>query len=437
MNQELLQKFRRDAYNCIGLGKDAVMDLMDAVLTTRSLSSFAELSMSPLFRRKWSSLYEAIVDCSPNHEELLKLYLKHTNMEQRIVLAGDHTSWPRLDSPTLKDRTFEHGARVIQGKPITLGHGYSTLALIPQNQGSWSLPLLHERITSFDTPLTKAAQQLKLVCNHIQQRPLTLWDSEYGCASFLKLTQDVEADKIMRLRPNRCLWTEPQIELGRRGRPRKHGTKFKLAEKKTQIKPIENQEFEHPVWGQIELKRWKSLHFQQTADQPMDLVLIQRVGHKITDKNIKPIWLACLIDENLSLDDIWNLYEQRFSIEHWNRFVKQRLHWTLPRFSTPKQSESWSHLMPLLTWQLWLARDLVQDNPLPWQKSLSSSFLTPGRVAQGFATILVVIGTPACAPKPRGKSSGLPKGYKKRRKLHYPTVKKRYSPKSKVKKSTA
>ena len=39
--------------------------------------------------------------------------------------------------------------------------------------------------------------------------------------------------------------------------------------------------------------------------------------------------------------------------------------------------------MPLLTWQLWLARESVIDNPLPWQKSIVSK-LTPGRVAKVF-----------------------------------------------------
>jgi hypothetical protein len=36
--------------------------------------------------------------------------------------------------------------------------------------------------------------------------------------------------------------------------------------------------------------------------------------------------------------------------------------------------------MPVITWELWLARDIVLDNPLPWQKSIEK--LTPGRVAQ-------------------------------------------------------
>lgn len=33
--------------------------------------------------------------------------------------------------------------------------------------------------------------------------------------------------------------------------------------------------------------------------------------------------------------------------------------------------------MPVITWELWLARDIVLDNPLPWQKSIEN--LTPGR----------------------------------------------------------
>ena len=83
---------------------------------------------------------------------------------------------------------------------------------------------------------------------------------------------------------------------------------------------------------------------------------------------------------------------KRFGVDHWYRFAKQRLHWTLPKLSTPKQCERWSDLMPLMSWELWLARDIVADNPLPWQKSIPK--LTPGRVAQAFAGILAAIATP-------------------------------------------
>lgn len=62
--------------------------------------------------------------------------------------------------------------------------------------------------------------------------------------------------------------------------------------------------------------------------------------------------------------------------------------------------------MPLITWELWLAREVVADNPLPWQKSMP--YLTPGRVAQSMGGVLAAIGTPAVPPKPRGKSPRWP-----------------------------
>ena len=78
--------------------------------------------------------------------------------------------------------------------------------------------------------------------------------------------------------------------------------------------------------------------------------------------------------------------------------------------------------MPLLSWQLWLAREIVIDTPQPLQKQQID--LTPGRVAQGFPALLAAIGTPAVDPKPRGKSPGWPQGQPRPKKTRYPVVKK-------------
>ena len=80
--------------------------------------------------------------------------------------------------------------------------------------------------------------------------------------------------------------------------------------------------------------------------------------------------------------------------------------------------------MPIVTWQLWLAREIIEDSPLPWQKPQPKEKLTPGRVAQSFSRLLVAIGTPAKLPKPRGKSPGWQKGKNRTKKIRYPLVKK-------------
>ncbi len=434
-----LQQFRSKAYQLLGLAKDATFDLMDAVLVTRNIYSFAELSLSPVFRRKWPSVYEAIDDCRPHRHKLMKLYLQEIPINQpsqRVILAGDHTAWPRTEAPTLKDRTYEHGAKVISGRPITLGHGYSTLVWIPEEKGSWALPLRHERITSHETPITKAVFQLKQVCRHLKERPVSLWDSEYGCANFVNLTADLNADKLMRLRPNRCVFGEPPTYQGK-GRPKKHGQKMKLSDPTTWGIPVESMEINDPTWGQIEIHRWSQFHFYHSSDHPMEIILIQRKGKGLSQKAAKPMWLAWIGSEKLSLISLWEFYLRRFAIEHWNRFVKQRLHWTKAKLGTTEKGQRWSDLMPILTWQLWLARELIEDNPLPWPKPLPIEKLTPGRVAQSFLGLLAAIGTPAKSPKPRGKSTGWEKGQKRNKKPRYPVVKKTVTRKKKEKKEAA
>jgi hypothetical protein len=46
------------------------------------------------------------------------------------------------------------------------------------------------------------------------------------------------------------------------------------------------------------------------------------------------MWLVWLGESMLALEQTWRHYLRRFAVDHWNRFVKQRLHWTLPHFGT-------------------------------------------------------------------------------------------------------
>jgi hypothetical protein len=176
-----------------------------------------------------------------------------------------------------------------------------------------------------------------------------------------------------------------------------------------------------PKLGQVRICVWHNLHFRKASGHPMTLLKVER-STQHTGKVVKPMWLAWIGEQMLPLAQVWRLYLRRFTIDHWYRFAKQRLHWTLPKLSTPKQCERWSDLMPMITWELWLARDIVADKPLPWQKPIAK--LTPGRVAQAMGGILAAIDTPASAPKPRGKSPGWIQGQARLRRTRYPVVKK-------------
>ena len=345
----------------------------------------------------------------------------------RILLAGDHTDWPRLSAPTLPDRKIVHApTKIIGNRPITIGYDFSTLSWVPESAGSWAPPLLFERISSAQTPHQQGAEQLRRVAQLAQARDIrivSLWDSEYGCAPFVNATADIAADKLFRLRPNLCLWGPPPPYAGR-GRPACHGPAFKLREPLTWGQPASKLELIDPQLGRVKVCAWRSLHFRLAAAQPLIVVRIERMDAAHTARDPGVLWLGWHGAEPSPLAVWWNDYLRRFAVDHWHRFAKQDLFWTLPHLATPAQAQCWSDLMPLLTWQLWLARNCVNDVRLPWQRPQASGERTPGRVRQGMAGLLAAIGTPAPAPKPRGKAPGWPAGRVRQRRERYKVVKK-------------
>ena len=436
-----LIQFRQGAYRCLGKAKDALFELSDALLVTPSVPSLAHLSLSPLFRRRWPSVYEAVQDATPDTQALLSLYASRVQPSEpsthptlstpRVLLAGDNTAWPRPLARTLSERTYLHQPAQIPGlgnRPVTAGHGYSTLAWIPQGEGSWALPLLHQRITPLDNALDKAAAQLNMAreCLPADVEVIGMYDSQYGCAPFVAATSSIKCDKILRLRPNLRLFEAPPPYKGKGPRP-KHGTPFKLKDPSTWGNTDELLWVDDPVQGWVFVQVWHSLHFRAAAAEHMTVIRITRPGARGTRRDPKAQWLAWVGYGGRKpppIEEWWRVYGRRFALDHWYRFAKQRLHWTTPHLSTPGQGEVWSELMPLVMWELWLSKGVVADDRLPWQKAQPAGKLTPGRVAAGMWAVIARIGTPTRMPKPRGKSPGWPKGKARRPRERAPVLKK-------------
>lgn len=432
-NNNRYKNFRQEMYGMLGNGKDAVFDLMDSVMTTRNVHCLGELYNSPFFRRQWSSVYEGIKDSRPQRKNLMKRYIEEIPKSDYILLGIDHTGWSMPEAKTMQDRGVIYSASSKNG--TELGQKYSTITWLPAGEKSWALPLRNERITSFETALTKASWQLKQVCKEIKvEKILVVLDCEYGNSSWIKQTAEIEVSKLMRIRSNSCLYENPG-EYGGVGRPKRHGRKFKLNAQAQQWEPDEVVEIEEEKLGILRVSKWSKLHFKKYYEGEFSLIKVERLNRKKTGENHRPLWLIWVGEEFLPLAEVWPQYARRFGIEHWYRFAKQRLHWNLPSFGTVQQCERWSDLMPLITWQLWLARELVAEHRLPWQKPQTD--LTPERVAQSIFALLIEIGSPAPPPKTRGKSAGWQKGRKRKKRKTYPTVKKQYSKPKKLKKKVS
>ena len=151
-----LQQFRTSLYQNFNNRADTLMELVDAVCSTPSAKSVVEYSLSPSYRRSYSTIFKAIdkMDLSEmwlSHQ--LAPYLPKPKEWPFWLLMVDVTPSPRPYAHTLEDRGMVYKPEVVKGKlPVTIGHQYSTVTLGLEHEAgissSWALPLLTERVAT-------------------------------------------------------------------------------------------------------------------------------------------------------------------------------------------------------------------------------------------------------------------------------------------------
>ena len=75
--------------------RDALMNLLDAIIERGQVSSFAMLSQSGPFQRKWSSLYTVVEDGRPEDQWLRSYLAQQVPHSGLRVFALDGSPWPR------------------------------------------------------------------------------------------------------------------------------------------------------------------------------------------------------------------------------------------------------------------------------------------------------------------------------------------------------
>lgn len=128
--------------------------------------------------------------------------------------------------------------------------------------------------------------------------------------------------------------------------------------------------------------------------------------------------------EPVDLHTCWRAYLRRFDIEHTYRFAKNTLGWTTPALRTPEQADRWTWLIVTSYTQLRLARTLVADHRLPWERTRDPAKLTPARVRRGFRQLRAIIDTPANPPKSTKPGPGRPQGTPTGPRTRHPAIKK-------------
>ena len=426
-----LTEFRQAVYDQ-GLTRfaDAQSDLVDALLLSPPIRSFPELSLSWAFRRQWHSTYAAIEEGDQDREWLECFFIQQIPNQGTQVFSLDGTSWLQPAAKTMPDRQFVYSpSKMLNSRSIGIGQPYSVLAWAPERHSSWAPAVSVRRAPSDQTDVKVGVEQVKQLCcersdEMKQDLHLIVADAKYGNHHFLGPLKKESCGTLVRLYRNRVLYGKPGPYSGK-GRPRVHGDRFAFKEPETWCEPDTEMELEDEQWGKVCLRCWDHLHARQGASTPFSVILVET--HLERENPNRPFWLGYQPPQgqepgDQSLADLWHGYQYRWPVEPSIRFRKQYLYWTLPRFQTPERCDRWTMLVTLAQWQLFLARDLVQEERLPWQPAQEN--LTPERVLQSMGGLFRQIGTPARPPQARGKSPGWPKGQPRARKKRHRVVKK-------------
>src|SRR5215211_4393428 len=155
-----LGHFRTELHACFPRRADALFELDDAPLCAPAIPSLPHLSLEPVHRRGWGSVYAALARGEVDAERLRDLLAGCLPADDPLVFAVDVTTWPRCDAECSPERGYYyHPSRHSAGQPIIAGWAFQWIAHLSCERDSWTAPVDARRLHPLDdTDQTAAAQ---------------------------------------------------------------------------------------------------------------------------------------------------------------------------------------------------------------------------------------------------------------------------------------
>lgn len=436
-----LTQFRDQVYQNFNKRADAIMDVLDALSSNRRARSVVELSLEACFRREHTSVFKAIrayrpAGMSQSLAHLAAPCLPEPHQRSFWLFGVDTTPQSRPYARTLQDRSYVYQPTpLLSNKPITLGHCYSEVALLPEREvqagHAWVIPLSNQRVVSAEDKELVGAIQMNVLLNDPDlpfqgHLCVEVGDTSYSKPKYLFANRPLSSlVSLVRVRATRTFYRQAHSS-GRphsKGHPTWYGAAFSLHDPQTWPAPDETAtttttsrrgrlyQVKIEAWHDMLMRGKRKPIYIPMHRYPFTLV---RITLYRTDGSLaypQALWVIVMGEQRraLNLLDIHAAYEQRYDLEHFFRFGKQRL--LLDGFQTPElqHEENWWSLAHLAYLQLWVARPYAENHPHPWECSRPVSktpSLSPSRVQRDFGRIIRQIGTPASLPKRRGYSPG-------------------------------
>ena len=462
--------FQKKLLNLFSNRSYASLQLVEALAHASKPTTIVELSQETPFQRSYSVINKVLDDfgaeslvtkivntgesvktvqssdpvafsriTKPFSDFFFEMLPQEANRKFRLF-ALDATSTPRIHAYTLDDRSYVHQANQI-GVPVTVGLEASVLTYLPEHsteEANWQLPVSLERISTGTTACEVAKTQLQLLAESTSANsPLTVIVADCAYGSLEPHSEDqVVIARGRTDRQGRRPIKNNQIVHKKRGRPRKYGPEtIRFIEDMppgTEGGSDEECEYEDTTKRQrvdVLLNRWNDVYIEGHP-KPVDVVKVEIFSKHDYTKTLLPPLLLILSGErrrDVTALEAYQSYRRRFDIEHFFRFVKQKL--LFCAYQTPELDHqiSWWWFCCMAYWLLYHVRHIGEGSTRPWHKKRDSTKPAgPGEVKRLFATrIFPVLGSPSHPPTNREKSRGREPGTRFPKRERKKVVKKR------------
>ena len=396
------------------------------------------------------------------------------------LLNTDITPLPYPHSPTLPDRryVYQPNNQIKGNRPVTVGYELSTVGLSCRqfyygvSEPAWNPPLSMRLVPFAANKNSFTAKQVNDLLDNKElpihgELTVNTLDSNYSSPEYIASTHGQDnLVNIIRLASNRNVWkqlTVDEVEEKRktnednRGANSVYGAEFNLgkveewgaAQRDDQIKfGVKLAKGKKVI---VEMDIWEDMMFRSKRghsmkDKPFSLVRIRLLDPE-TEAPIfkKNMWLGVWGKrrKELTLEEIYWSYRNRYDIEHFFRFGKQKL--LLDKYQTPDEEhlQNWMEVVSLTYWLLFVGKKEATHQCRKWQqydKNHKARIehdlnVTPSQVQLQMTGIILGFEQTDFLPKVKIKGKGREEGYKFEKRKQYPVLKKTKKKKKALKKT--
>ena len=150
----------------------------------------------------------------------------------------------------------------------------------------------------------------------------------------------------------------------------------------------------------------------------------------------------CLFKKNRTGEEIYWAYRNRYDIEHFFRFGKQKL--LLDKYQTPDEEhlQNWMEIVSLAYWLLFVGKEEAKHDCRKWQqydkhhknRIKHNLNVTPSQVQLQMTGIILGFEQTDFLPKVQIKGKGRQKGHQQPKRERFPVLKKSKKRKKRIKK---